>query len=31
MRQVLREPAPDMAVLTCFHRVLMLALKGVMP
>ncbi len=28
MRQVLREPAPDMAVLTCFHRVLMLGFKG---
>ncbi|MBN4832538.1 type VI secretion system protein TssL, short form [Enterobacter hormaechei] len=28
MRQVLREPAPDIAVLTCFHRVLMLGFKG---
>lgn len=28
MRQVLREPAPDSAVLTCFHRVLMLGFKG---
>lgn len=28
MRQVLREPAPDLAVLTCFHRVLMLGFKG---
>lgn len=28
MRQILREPAPDMAVLTCFHRVLMLGFKG---
>lgn len=28
MRQVLREPTPDMAVLTCFHRVLMLGFKG---
>lgn len=25
---LLREPAPDMAVLTCFHRVLMLGFKG---
>jgi type VI secretion system protein ImpK len=28
MRNVLREPAPDMAVLTCFHRVLMLGFLG---
>ncbi|ELY4600802.1 type VI secretion system protein TssL, short form [Cronobacter malonaticus] len=28
MRQVLREAAPDMAVLTCFHRVLMLGFMG---
>lgn len=28
MRTVLREPAPDMAVLTCFHRVLMLGFLG---
>ena len=28
MRQVLHEPAPDVAVLTCFHRVLMLGFKG---
>jgi type VI secretion system protein ImpK len=28
MRQVLREPAPDPLVLTCFHRVLMLGFKG---
>lgn len=28
MREVLREPVPDMAVLTCFHRVLMLGFKG---
>lgn len=28
MRQVLRETAPDMAVLTCFHRVLMLGFVG---
>ena len=29
MREVLREPAPNMAVLTCFHRVLMLGFRGV--
>jgi type VI secretion system protein ImpK len=28
MRTVLREPAPDIAVLTCFHRVLMLGFQG---
>jgi type VI secretion system protein ImpK len=28
MRSVLREPAPDSAVLTCFHRVLMLGFLG---
>ncbi|EEC0297083.1 DotU family type IV/VI secretion system protein [Salmonella enterica subsp. enterica] len=28
MRQVLREPAPDVAVLTCFHRVLALGFLG---
>ncbi|MBU9821815.1 type VI secretion system protein TssL, short form [Rahnella sp. BCC 1045] len=28
MRTVLREPAPDTAVLTCFHRVLMLGFLG---
>lgn len=28
IRQVLREPAPDNAVLTCFHRVLALGFKG---
>ena len=28
MRLVLHEPAPDVAVLTCFHRVLMLGFKG---
>lgn len=28
MRQVLREPAPDSLVLTCFQRVLMLGFKG---
>lgn len=28
MRTVLREPAPDVAVLTCFHRVLMLGFQG---
>lgn len=28
MRTVLREPAPDSAVLTCFHRVLMLGFLG---
>ena len=28
MRTVSREPAPDMAVLTCFHRVLMLGFLG---
>lgn len=28
MRQVLREPAPDSAVLICFHRVLMLGFRG---
>lgn len=28
IRQVLREPAPDVAVLTCFHRVLVLGFKG---
>ncbi len=28
IRQVLREPAPDNAVLTCFHRVLALGLRG---
>ncbi|WP_120509880.1 type VI secretion system protein TssL, short form [Rahnella bruchi] len=28
MRTVLREPAPDIAVLTCFHRVLMLGFLG---
>ncbi|PLR40824.1 DotU family type IV/VI secretion system protein [Chimaeribacter californicus] len=28
MRQVLREAAPDIAVLTCFHRVLMLGFLG---
>ncbi|WP_159565023.1 type VI secretion system protein TssL, short form [Budvicia diplopodorum] len=28
MRQVLREAAPDTAVLTCFHRVLMLGFMG---
>ncbi|ENZ8427327.1 type VI secretion system protein TssL, short form [Klebsiella aerogenes] len=28
IRQVLREPAPDLAVLTCFHRVLALGFKG---
>ncbi len=28
IRQVLREPAPDIAVLTCFYRVLMLGFKG---
>lgn len=28
MRQVLRQPAPDQAVLTCFHRVLMLGFLG---
>lgn len=28
MRQVLREAAPDIAVLTCFHRVLMLGFTG---
>lgn len=28
MRQVLREAAPDIAVLTCFHRVLMLGFMG---
>lgn len=28
MRLVLREPAPDMVVLTCFHRVLKLGFKG---
>ncbi|HGB3470270.1 TPA: type VI secretion system protein TssL, short form [Salmonella enterica subsp. diarizonae serovar 61:l,v:z35] len=28
MRQVLKEPAPDGVVLTCFHRVLMLGFKG---
>ncbi|MGK3144649.1 type VI secretion system protein TssL, short form [Pantoea sp. C2G6] len=28
MRQVLREPAPDHAVVTCFHRVMMLGFLG---
>lgn len=28
MREVLREPAPDIAVLTCFHRVMMLGFLG---
>lgn len=28
MRNVLREPAPDIIVLTCFHRVLMLGFQG---
>lgn len=28
MRQVLREPAPDISVLTCFHRALMLGFLG---
>ena len=28
MNQVLREPSPEMAVLTCFHRVLMLGFLG---
>jgi type VI secretion system protein ImpK len=28
IRNVLREPAPDIAVLTCFHRVLMLGFQG---
>nr|WP_312212433.1 type VI secretion system protein TssL, short form [Pseudescherichia sp.] len=28
MRQVLREPAPDLLVLTCFQRVLVLGFKG---
>ncbi|WP_409311556.1 type VI secretion system protein TssL, short form [Pectobacterium sp. B1J-3] len=28
MRQVLNEPAPDIAVLTCFHRVLLLGFQG---
>ena len=28
VRQVLREPAPDSAVLICFHRVLMLGFQG---
>lgn len=28
MREVLREPSPNMAVLTCFHRVLMLGFRG---
>ena len=28
IRQVLREPSPDSAVLTCFHRVLALGFKG---
>lgn len=28
MREVLREPAPDKAVLTCFHRVMMLGFLG---
>ncbi|MGR7070760.1 type VI secretion system protein TssL, short form [Klebsiella aerogenes] len=28
IRQTLREPAPDIAVLTCFHRVLSLGFKG---
>lgn len=28
MREVLREPAPDMHVLTAFHRVLMLGFQG---
>ena len=28
MRDVLREPAPDRAVLTCFHRVMMLGFLG---
>jgi len=28
MRSVLREPAPDSTVLTCFHRVLMLGFQG---
>lgn len=28
IRQVLREPAPDLLVLTCFQRVLMLGFKG---
>ncbi|MGF6092912.1 type VI secretion system protein TssL, short form [Pseudomonas sp. 18173] len=28
MREVLREPAPDLPVLTAFHRVLMLGFKG---
>lgn len=28
IRAVLREPAPDSAVLTCFHRVLMLGFQG---
>ena len=31
MRDVLREPAPDSAVLTCFHRVLMLGFLGSYP
>ena len=28
MRSVLHEPAPDIAVMTCFHRVLMLGFQG---
>ncbi|QCR36003.1 type VI secretion system protein TssL, short form [Nissabacter sp. SGAir0207] len=28
MRELLREPAPDLAVLTCFHRVMMLGFLG---
>jgi len=31
MRDVLREPTPDSAVLTCFHRVLMLGFLGSYP
>ena len=28
MKQVLQEPAPAQAVLTCFHRVLLLGFRG---